>query len=512
MGLSSVVFPRPLPLPWRPDLELPFIPAAEAIGPCCFAEFSHRSLRWICLSQVTLFDKFLDHAIPRSTDAGQEVDMKRSLLQTCMFLVAISLNLTLISCQVNPATGAREIMLISEEQEIAIGANARPYVEAQYSGLYQDARLEAYVQSVGMRVARVSHRPHLSYKFSVLNTSVANAFALPGGYIYITRGLLTSLQNEAQLAAVLGHEIGHITAKHGLHKLQRALGFQFLVTAALAWNASRHSGRGPSEGAQNTAIASTVAFNILTMKYSRDDEYQADRLGAEYAFKAGYNPMAMVELLRILKQMQKREPTAFEEFFSTHPRTEKRIAEMEDEIRTKFGDLSGLAYGQAEFEAAVASLRQVQSAYEVYDQAEDARAKGHHSHAIALYDRAIGMQPDQSPFYVGRGVSHYELKRMDSAEQDLRKAVLLDPELFMARFTFGQFLLERRAYREAISELSAASNILPEHALCHFFLARALDGQGDIPRAIHEYRTALSLGLEEPHAEEARRRLRQLGY
>ena len=133
-------------------------------------------------------------------------------------LLAICLLAAVYSCAVNPVTGRSELAIvsISEEEEAALGAKAYMPAVQQQGGFYQDKELEEYVQGVGMRLARVSHRPNLQYRYRVLNSSVPNAFALPGGYIVINRGLLVGLSNEAEMAAVLGHETGHVTAKHSL--------------------------------------------------------------------------------------------------------------------------------------------------------------------------------------------------------------------------------------------------------------------------------------------------------
>ena len=222
----------------------------------------------------------------------------------------------LAGCATNPVTGKRELVLISEAQEIAMGEEAAPEFEKEFGGKVPDADLQQYVQSVGMRMAEVSDRP-MPYTYTLVGSDVPNAFALPGGSIFITAGLMSQMTNERQLAAVLGHETGHVAARHSVQQMQKQMGAQLLVEIA-----SRATG---AETAGTAADVAKIVSTVALMKYSRDDEYQADELGVKYAAKAGYNPWGMVELLTLLDTMQEAEPGRFQEMFQTHPLSSKRI-------------------------------------------------------------------------------------------------------------------------------------------------------------------------------------------
>ena len=225
-------------------------------------------------------------------------------------------------CSKNPVTGENELILISEEQEIAMGLQAAPEFEKQFGGAIDDPLLQEYVKWVGGNVAAVCDRP-LKYEFVAVNSDVPNAFALPGGQIFITAGLMRLMSNERQLAAVLGHEVGHVAAKHNVKGLQRQIGASILVEIAGAM--------GGEDGGSSKQAAEVVAAMTVS-RYSRDDEYQADGLGIKYMNKAGYNPYGMVELLAILKSLHETEPSRVEEMFQTHPLSSKRIAEAEQLI------------------------------------------------------------------------------------------------------------------------------------------------------------------------------------
>ncbi len=227
-----------------------------------------------------------------------------------------ALILALARCAVNPVTGERELSLFSEQQEIALGAQTDAEIRQQY-GLYEDAALNAYVESVGKKIAPLTHRPQLEYHFAVLDTPVINAFAVPGGYIYVTRGILALMQSEAEMAVVLGHELGHVNARHSLRRMSQVL----LVQAGLA------VGSALSETFAQISGVASVGMQLLFLKYSRDDEYQADSLGIEYARKAGYNPGPMINFFASLEKMGDLSGgRSLPGFLSTHPLTKDRIA------------------------------------------------------------------------------------------------------------------------------------------------------------------------------------------
>lgn len=206
-------------------------------------------------------------------------------MRACEALLALVL---LSGCSINPISLRRELNFFDEEHEIALGRKADLQVIKRF-GLYPDAELQRYVEEVGRRVARVSGRPHLRYHFRVLDSPVVNAFALPGGYIYVTRGLLAEINSEAELAAVLGHEITHVVCRDPVNRLSQQIGTQALLLAALASPSSREF-----------AMAGHLLIQSVMLGYSRQKEFRADAMGLEYAFRAGYDPLAMARFLERL--------------------------------------------------------------------------------------------------------------------------------------------------------------------------------------------------------------------
>jgi len=234
----------------------------------------------------------------------------------------------LSSCAVNPVSGKQDLVLLSENDEIALGRKTNQEVLQQYS-VYDNPALQAYVQNVGAKVARNSHRNNLIYRFTVLDSKEVNAFALPGGYIYITRGLMAYLKSEAELAAVLGHEIGHVTARHSVQ--------QYSANQLTNFGIALGSIFIPGMNQASSQLAQLFGAALLR-GYGREHELEADRLGAEYLARTGYKPGAMLDVIKVLKNQEVfekeiaksegREPRIYHGVFSTHPDNDTRLQEV----------------------------------------------------------------------------------------------------------------------------------------------------------------------------------------
>jgi predicted Zn-dependent protease len=216
------------------------------------------------------------------------------------------------------AGGCETVFLFSRDDEIALGRQYAPQFEKEFGGKLDDPVLQDYVSRVGSKVAAVSDRD-MPYQFAVLRSATPNAFAVPGAWLYITAGLLQQMDNERQLAAVLGHEIGHIVHRDSMKGLQRQLGVEIL--AAIVAEAIGGGG-----GAAAAEVAKIVG-GLSELRYSRKQEYAADQAGITYMARAGYNPWGMVELLKALERGEQTSPGSFGEMFMSHPLTSKRIDE-----------------------------------------------------------------------------------------------------------------------------------------------------------------------------------------
>ncbi len=237
--------------------------------------------------------------------------------------LATAAMLLIAACTLNPATGERQLSLISESQEVQIGAQTHPEVLATY-GSYDDPEWQNYIQQLGLKMASHSERPELQWTFTVLDDPAVNAMALPGGFVYVNRGILAHFNSEAELASVLGHEIGHVTARHSVEQMSRAQLAQIgLGVAAIA----------SPEFRQYAGLAG-MGVQLLFLKFGRDDENQSDTLGLRYMVRAGYDPREMPKVFATLDRVSSSSglrPTP--EWMATHPNPGNRIASIRARIR-----------------------------------------------------------------------------------------------------------------------------------------------------------------------------------
>jgi predicted Zn-dependent protease len=270
-------------------------------------------------------------------------------------LILIWLSASLLisnSCAVNPVTGKKQIVLMSESQEIAMGAAADPEIVAQY-GRYEDKILQDFITQKGNEMAAISHRPDLKYEFKIVDSEVLNAFAVPGGYVYFTRGIMAHFNNEAEFAGVLGHEIGHITARHSVSQQSKAiLGQVGLIGSMILVPQVAEFAEPLSEG-----------LGLLFLKFGRDAERQSDELGVEYSSKIGYDAKEMAGFFNTLeRQSSGSESAELPDFLSTHPNPGDRnmaVSKLSDEWKKKLNlidpkvsresylkKIEGLIYGE----------------------------------------------------------------------------------------------------------------------------------------------------------------------
>lgn len=337
----------------------------------------------------------------------------------------------LAGCAVNPATGRTDFVMMSERQELDLGARYNQEILKQYPR-YEDARLQAYIQRVGERVARSSHRNQLNYVFTLVDSPDVNAFALPGGYIYIHRGLLAYLNSEAELAAVLGHEVGHVTARHSVRQQSQSTAWGLLGQAAAI---------GTGVGA--VGDLTSAMGNAFVRGYGRDMELEADGLGAQYLARGGYDPQAMIEVVKVLKGQEDfaREQAAkrgeattaggYHGLFDTHPDNDRRLQEVIGPARALVGGdqevgrdnflqmLDGLVFG----DSAASGIRRGRNFY--HGELDFALTYPQGWQLVNRPDVLIGHTPDEQAFIamtleaVEKGLSPAEFLRKRAGNQRL---------------------------------------------------------------------------------------------
>ena len=275
----------------------------------------------------------------------------RSPTYPLLWVLVMALSFMASSCAVNPVTGKKQVVLMSEQQEIAMGRDYHPQVMA-FFGEYRDEALQAFITEKGKEMAKVSHRPHLEYTFSIVDSPVINAFAVPGGYVYFTRGIMAHFSSEAEFAGVLGHEIGHITARHSVIQQRNQILGQLGLIAGIMLKPELAQFADPlSQG-----------MGLLFLKFGRDAERQSDELGVEYATRIGYDAAPMSNFFDVLERKNEQSGSEVPTFLSTHPSPSERsvtIRRLSEEWKAKMGDkeyiinrnaylrkIDGLVYGE----------------------------------------------------------------------------------------------------------------------------------------------------------------------
>jgi len=356
-------------------------------------------------------------------------------------IFAVLLAFAFSGCATNPVTGKKELHLISESQEISIGReNYLPSQQSQGGAYNIEPQLTQYVAGIGKHLAAASDRPELPFEFVVLNNSVPNAWALPGGKIAVNRGLLVELNNEAELAAVLGHEIVHAAARHGAQSMERGL----LLSVGLAGVAVV---AGDKDYGQLAVGAAVLGTQLIATKYSRSAELEADRYGMKYMAKAGYDPTAAIELQQtFVKLSQGQQSNWLDGLFASHPPSQERV----EANRRTARELNATGrLDEKEYQNHIAPLVKSKPAYDTMDQATKALKDGDSDKALSLIDRAIAIEPREAMFYGVKGDIFQKKNRLAEAEELYGKALQRNSWFFL-------YYLQRGLVREKLNELNSA--------------------------------------------------------
>ena len=383
-------------------------------------------------------------------------------------------------CATNPVTKKTELTLMSEKQEIKLGS--QQYLQNQQSAggkFILDPQLVAYVNEVGQKLVRVSDRPNLPYEFVVINDSVPNAWALPGGKLAVNRGLLTELKSEAELAAVLSHEIVHAAARHGASSMERAilLSAGAAVISVLAADRKSH---------ELVDFAAAGGATLLTLRFSRENELEADHYGIDYMVRAGYDPRAAVELQETFVRLSgSKSPNWLAGMFATHPPSQERV----EANRSKAATLpANLFRGEEVYRQKLAFLIKSKPAYAAHDEGRKLIEK-QPAQALAKADQAITLEPREAMFYALRGDALRKLGRAAEAEQDYGEAIKRNVDYYAYYLNRGLTRSRLGNAAGAQSDLERSNALLPT-AAAHYTLGNLAQGANNPGKAIEHFRMA----------------------
>lgn len=422
--------------------------------------------------------------------------MRRSVAS---LIVAVAL----AGCATNPVTGRKEIQMVSEAQEVQIGEQQYgPGRQSQGGDYVTDPRVTEYVRQVGNQLAAVADRK-LPYEFVVLNNGELNAWALPGGKIAINRGLLLELGNEAELAAVLGHEIVHAAARHGAQQLEKGQLMQ--IGAAVASVAA--AAYGGSDLGQVVGQGAVMGAQLMQAKFGRDDELEADRYGMKYMKLAGYDLQAAVALqeLFVRKFAEGKEQDWMTGLFASHPPSQERV----DTNRRTMMEMGGPGgeLGVERYQAAIAGLKHDAPAYDKYDQALAAASRKDYAAARSLANQAVKLEPRESRFHGLLGDLAMAQKNPRAALPYYQKAGELDPGYFKPKVQAGivQYELGNEAAAEPL--LTQSMQLLPT-APGAYYLGRLNEDHGNTAEAVKLYK--MVAGTRSPWSQDAMAHLARL--
>jgi predicted Zn-dependent protease len=374
-----------------------------------------------------------------------------------------------------------------------MGNQYAPSFKAQYEGAYPDKELQRFCEKIVLDMAKASHRPSLPWNFTILNSSEVNAFALPGGTVCITRGLLHQLKNEAAFAGVMGHEVGHVTHKHAAQGMGRSTIFN-LILAGAAVGVSQAT---DSEWAQLGLALGATGGQLYLLTFSRDQETQADRRGVDYSYKVGYDPRELGSVFELFKKLKGGQSQPV--WLSTHPLDDDRIEDVAAYVEEKYPQVvrsngQGLKVNSPEWDRLMANLRSDQKVYEDYDAANRAFAEAVKSGdparlapVLKALESCKARLPGHALFTSAVGVALYSMGQPEKAKGYFQKAASQQTDLFEPHLYLCQIAFENGDASAVHREGELAVRIFPANPLPYFIRARTYDGQGSYSEAAQQY-------------------------
>jgi len=418
---------------------------------------------------------------------------------------AVALPGLLSGCAVDPVTGEKTLVGLSEAQEVSLDKGQSPQQFSADLGAVQDARLNQYVADVGTGLWSKSHRPKMPYNARVLNANYVNAYTFPGGSMGVTRGIMLEMQSEDELAALMGHEIGHVNARHAAERA----GKQMLANVALvAVNVAAASSETGQQYLPILQPLSQVGASALLAKYSRDNEREADSLGMEYMVKGGYNPEGMVGLMGLLRSEAQAKPNLLETMFSSHPMSEERYQTARQVAQQKYASQTGRTVQRERYMDNTAGLRRIQPTVEACQKGESFMAKKQLPQAEDQFGLALRHAPEDYAANVLMAKALMAQKKTREADGYLVLAKNIYPSEAQAVQLTGLNKLALRQPDAALDAFQAYDRLLPGNPATLFFMGAANENMGRKRDAANLYYRYLQTGAQGGEAQFAVNRLR----
>ncbi len=424
-----------------------------------------------------------------------------------LWLASVSTLGLVTGCAVNPVTGERQFMLISQEGEISLDRKHSPHQFSADYGEVQDPALNSYLDTKGQELAAITHRPDMPYSFRCVNATYVNAYAFPGGSIATTRGILLDLENEAELDALLGHEIAHVNARHTAARMSQAIMSQVLLAGATLYLDRQHE-----EYAPIAAGLGAVATGALLATYSRANEREADELGMQYMTDAGMNPQGMVGLMDVLQGLHDRKPSAIERMFSTHPMSSERYRTAQYRAEHEYAHARNFAVNKERYMDNTAALRRMRGAIENMQEGEEHMGRQSFSQAEGSFNKALALAPDDYAALVLMSKCQLALNRPQRARAFSDRATRVYPQEAQAHHISAVAAMDLGQYDAALDGFDRYEDMLPGNPNTIFLKGACLEGMGNTRDAAREYERFLHGAGSGDKADYARERLQEWGY
>jgi predicted Zn-dependent protease len=449
--------------------------------------------------------------------SNNEKDMKNKLMDTTttygitrrkfLWVTSASTAGFLLGCAANPVTGKSQLMLVSEDQEIEIDRQHSPYQFSTDYGSIQDKSLNNYIDQTGKKISGLTHRPHMPFSFRGVNAAYVNAYAFPGGSIAATRGILVELKNEAELAALLGHEIGHVNARHTAAQMSKSSLTNTLIGGIAAIAGTQSAGLGSL-----TSQLGMLGAGAFLAHYSRDNERQADELGLEYMVKAGYNPNGFVGLMNMLRSMSKHEPSAIELMFSTHPMSDERYNTAVHTMQTKYRHAQNFPFYRERYMDHTVKLRAMKGGIEAMQKGERVMAQKKYDEAETYFKEALKQAPDDYAGLVIMAKCQIVREKYSEAGRFVEKAKKVYPQEAQAYYLSGFVNMNQKKYDSAHEDFKTYEKILPGNPNITFYQGLSLEKMNRVSESADKYYRYLKVVNQGEKAKYAYQRLVEWGY
>lgn len=445
----------------------------------------------------TNFQKKADHPLTR-----------RQFLQFSAMLSAAGL-VPFLGCAKDPVTGRTQLMMLTRDQEIGIDRQHSPFQFSSDFGIVQDPALNQYIDQVGKDLVPYSHRPDMPYNFQCVNATYINAYAFPGGSIAVTRGILLRLENEAELAALLGHELGHVNARHTAEQVSKSQ-LSSLFVGGLAILADSQS-----KGLGNlTQQLGALGQGLYLAKYSRDNEREADFLGHEYMVGAGYGSPGFVGLMEMLNTLNKQKPSSAQMLFSTHPMSDERLAAAVQRNSGPYAYTKDAPVNRERYMDQTAALRKKKKAIEHMQEGEKYLAKENNDQAQAAFAAALSEAKNDYTAHVLMARCQLIQKKHENAASYATAAIDLYPTEPQGHYMAGLAHVGASRYSKAFDNFQTCDRLLPGNPQLTFYKGYTQDKMGRQQPAANEYAAYLKMVnyQSNQYSQYAFKRLKEWGY